>query len=128
MKEHDSFVAAQDQILFRSPLSQSMAAFAVEVPGEAAPLSETAVESCLRAATSRHAHQIQSGTKQLQNWSTQAGYYSHLQVKRRLPIFRDSNRAVPSHREYETSLYVSASPSTTESTTVEVMSCISRFF
>lgn len=63
--------------------------FAIEVPGEANPLSENLLVHSLRAASSSVPHQIQTGTKQLQQWEKSPGYYVHLQsayLDRRLPL------------------------------------------
>lgn len=65
-----------------------MNGLAIEVPGEASPLNEVGVERNLRAATSNDVTQIQSGTKQLEYWETDEGYYSTLQnvfLRRELP-------------------------------------------
>ncbi|KAF2723521.1 ARM repeat-containing protein [Polychaeton citri CBS 116435] len=66
-----------------------MASFAIEVPGEANPLTETLVVHSLRAASSNEPYQIQAGTKQLQQWERSTGFYVHLQntyFDTRLPI------------------------------------------
>lgn len=55
-------------------------AFAIEVPGEAAPLSPQQVYLALQSASSSQQLSIQTGTKQLQTWETQKGYYSLLQA------------------------------------------------
>lgn len=63
--------------------------FAIEVPGEANPLSENLLIHSLRSASSSDPHQIQTGTKQLQQWERSEGYYVHLQsayLDRRLPL------------------------------------------
>jgi len=54
---------------------------AVEVPGEANPLTEGIMYHVLRAASSADPTQIQSGTKQLQVWQTAKGFYPLLQVR-----------------------------------------------
>jgi len=56
-------------------------AFAIEVPGEANPLTGQQVFLALRSAGSSEQLLIQTGTKQLQAWETQRGYYPLLQVK-----------------------------------------------
>jgi hypothetical protein len=56
-----------------------MASFAIEVPGEANPLTEATLVHVLRAASSSDPHQVQTGTKQLQQWEASAGFYRHLQ-------------------------------------------------
>jgi len=66
-----------------------MPSFAVEVPGEANPLTENLLVHALRSASSSDPHQIQTGTKQLQQWEKEPGYYRHLQsafLDRRLPL------------------------------------------
>lgn len=62
--------------------------FAIEVPGEANPLTEETLLRVLQAAASSDPQQIQSGAKQLQEWEKAAGYYKHLQsvyIDRSLP-------------------------------------------
>ncbi|KAM0720078.1 hypothetical protein Q7P37_004214 [Cladosporium fusiforme] len=66
-----------------------MASFAIEVPGEANPLSENLLVHTLKSASSSDPQQIQSGTKQLQSWEKSQGYYVHLQsayLDQRLPL------------------------------------------
>lgn len=66
-----------------------MPSFAIEVPGEANPLTENLLVHTLRSASSSDPHQIQTGTKQLQSWERSDGYYRHLQsayLDRRLPL------------------------------------------
>lgn len=53
---------------------------AIELPGEAAPLTPQQVYLALQSATSYQQHRIQTGTQQLQTWESQSGYYSILQV------------------------------------------------
>lgn len=53
---------------------------AIELPGEANPLTEGLLYHTLRSASSSDPQQIQTGTKQLQSWETEKGYYSLLQV------------------------------------------------
>ncbi|WPH01658.1 importin-11 [Acrodontium crateriforme] len=63
--------------------------FAIEVPGEANPLTENLLIHTLRSASSSDSNQIQTGTKQLQQWEKSPGYYLHLQsayIDRRLPV------------------------------------------
>lgn len=65
-----------------------MPSFSVEVPGEAAPLHEQILVNTLHSAASSHPQQIQSGTKQLQEWEKTPGFYKHLQsacLDQRLP-------------------------------------------
>ncbi|KAG9233175.1 armadillo-type protein [Amylocarpus encephaloides] len=54
--------------------------FAIEVPGETAPLSPHQVYLALQSAGSSQQLQIQTGTQQLQVWETQRGYYTLLQA------------------------------------------------
>lgn len=54
--------------------------FAIEVPGESNPLTPQQVYLALQSASSSQQLNIQTGTQQLQNWETQRGYYSLLQV------------------------------------------------
>lgn len=59
--------------------------FAIEVPGDAAPLSLQELCRTLHAATSSSDHvQRQAAGQQLATWESQAGYYSSLQVR---PLF-----------------------------------------
>lgn len=55
-------------------------AFAIEVPGEAAPLNPQQVYLALQSAGSSQQLAIQTGTQQLEAWVTQRGYYTLLQV------------------------------------------------
>ncbi|KAN0093757.1 ARM repeat-containing protein [Hyaloscypha variabilis] len=55
-------------------------AFAIEVPGEAAPLTPQQVYLALQSAGSSQQLSIQTGTQQLQTWETQRGYYPLLQA------------------------------------------------
>lgn len=55
----------------------------IELPGEANPLTEGLLYHTLRSAASNDPQQIQTGTKQLQKWETEKGYYSLLQVRGR---------------------------------------------
>ena len=52
---------------------------AIEVPGEANPLTEHTLLNVLRSAASSDPQQIQSGAKQLERWEKDAGFYKHLQ-------------------------------------------------
>ena len=54
---------------------------AIELPGEAAPLSPQQVLQALQAASSQQQNLIRSGTAQLQTWETVVGYYPMLQVR-----------------------------------------------
>ncbi|KAK0307935.1 hypothetical protein LTR01_005267 [Friedmanniomyces endolithicus] len=66
-----------------------MPSFAIEVPGEANPLNEDLLVRTLHSAASSDPHQIQTGTKQLQQWERTDGYYKHLQsayIDTRLPV------------------------------------------
>ena len=53
---------------------------AIELPGEAAPLSGEQLFRALQAASSHQQNLIQSGTAQLQAWEKQQGYFPLLQV------------------------------------------------
>ncbi|KAF1955056.1 ARM repeat-containing protein [Byssothecium circinans] len=53
---------------------------AIEVPGEANPLTEGILYHVLRSASSTNPTQIQTGTKQLQEWEKQRRYYPLLQA------------------------------------------------
>lgn len=53
--------------------------FSIEVSGEANPLTEINIVHTLQAASSSDPKQIQSGTKQLQQWEKSPNYYVHLQ-------------------------------------------------
>ncbi|TGO88826.1 hypothetical protein BPOR_0140g00180 [Botrytis porri] len=55
-------------------------AFAIEVPGEAAPLNPQQVYLALQSAGSSQQQAIQTGTQQLEAWKTQRGYYTLLQA------------------------------------------------
>lgn len=55
---------------------------AIEVAGEANPLTEGILYHVLRSAASSDPNQIQTGTKQLQQWETAKGFYPLLQVRR----------------------------------------------
>lgn len=61
-------------------------AFAIEVPGEAAPLTPQQVYLALQSAGSSQQLSIQAGSQQLQTWETRPGYYSLLQVCYNAPI------------------------------------------
>lgn len=66
-----------------------MPSFSIEVPGEANPLTENLLVHSLTSAASRDPGQIQTGTKQLQQWEKSPGYYKHLQsayIDTRLPL------------------------------------------
>ncbi|KAL8800375.1 MAG: hypothetical protein Q9182_005230 [Xanthomendoza sp. 2 TL-2023] len=54
--------------------------FAIEVAGEANPLSIETLYHTLAAASSSDSQQIKTGTQQLENWEKQRGYYSSLQT------------------------------------------------
>ena len=54
--------------------------FAIEVPGEANPLSLQELCRALEAATSMDNSQRQAAGKQLGTWETQQGYFPSLQV------------------------------------------------
>ncbi|OAK94196.1 ARM repeat-containing protein [Phaeosphaeriaceae sp. SRC1lsM3a] len=62
---------------------------AIEVAGEANPLTEGILYHVLRSASSSDPTQIQSGTKQLQTWEKTAGFYPLLQsvfLDKSLPV------------------------------------------
>ncbi|GAB7346328.1 hypothetical protein MBLNU457_5045t1 [Dothideomycetes sp. NU457] len=66
-----------------------MPSFSIEAPGEANPLTESTLLQTLQAASSNDPHQIQTGTKQLQQWEKSPGFYKHLQsvfIARSLPV------------------------------------------
>lgn len=66
-----------------------MPSFSIEAPGEASPLTEGLLVKCLTSAASSDPSQIQTGTKQLQQWEKSSGYYKHLQsayLNGQLPI------------------------------------------
>ena len=54
--------------------------FGIEVPGEANPLTEGILYHVLRSASSSDMQQVQTGTKQLQQWEKARGYYPLLQT------------------------------------------------
>jgi hypothetical protein len=54
--------------------------FGIEVPGEANPLTEGILFHVLRSAASTDPTQIQTGTKQLQEWEKARGFYPLLQT------------------------------------------------
>jgi len=56
-----------------------MPSFSIEAPGEANPLTESTLLQTLQSASSNDPHQIQVGTKQLQQWEKSPGFYKHLQ-------------------------------------------------
>lgn len=53
--------------------------FSIEVPGESNPLTEGILLHVLKSAASTNPQQIQTGTKQLQQWEKAPSYYTHLQ-------------------------------------------------
>lgn len=55
---------------------------AIEVPGEANPLTAQNLFNSLAAAASAVQQQVQIGTQQLQHWEKQDGFYPLLQVCR----------------------------------------------
>ncbi|KAL8681346.1 MAG: hypothetical protein Q9186_002555 [Xanthomendoza sp. 1 TL-2023] len=63
--------------------------FAIEVAGEANPLSIETLYHALVAASSSNPQQIKTGAQQLENWERQRGYYSSLQT-----IFVDTSLPV----------------------------------
>lgn len=66
-----------------------MTHFAIEVAGEANPLSVQTLYQTLSAAASTDPQQIKTGAQQLQNWENHPGFYSSLQS-----IFIDSSLPV----------------------------------
>lgn len=54
--------------------------FGIEVPGEANPLTEGILFHVLRSASSTDPQQVQTGTKQLQEWEKARGFYPLLQT------------------------------------------------
>ncbi|SMR62581.1 unnamed protein product [Zymoseptoria tritici ST99CH_1E4] len=64
---------------FGVTLTTDYGVFAIEVPGEANPLTESSIVRTLQPASSSNQNQIQSGTKQLQQWEKSQKYYCHLQ-------------------------------------------------
>jgi hypothetical protein len=61
---------------------------AIEVAGETNPLTEGILFHVLRSASSTNSQQIQTGTKQLQEWEKAKGYYPLLQVPPSLSLYR----------------------------------------
>ncbi|KAL9093045.1 MAG: hypothetical protein Q9165_004183, partial [Trypethelium subeluteriae] len=62
---------------------------ALELPAEANPLAESLLLHALKSAASNDVYQLQTGTKQLQQWETRQGYYPHLQsifLDKHLPL------------------------------------------
>lgn len=63
--------------------------FAIEAPAEVAPLTNQILYNTLLSASSSDPNQIQTGTKQLQEWEIRQGYYSLLQtvfIDKSLPL------------------------------------------
>ena len=72
-----------------STVQEVMPSFSIEVPGESNPLTEGLLVHSLTSAASSNPNQIQTGTKQLQQWEKTPGYYKHLQsayLDHRLPV------------------------------------------
>jgi hypothetical protein len=66
---------------FHYPTTTNMnTEFSVEVPAEANPLTEGILFHVLRSASSSDQTQVQTGTKQLQQWEKTQGFYPLLQV------------------------------------------------
>lgn len=66
-----------------------MPSFSIEAEGEANPLTENTLLHAVQSASSGDFHQIQAGTKQLQQWEKVPGYFKHLQsvfIARELPV------------------------------------------
>ncbi|KAI9732905.1 MAG: hypothetical protein M1834_003845 [Cirrosporium novae-zelandiae] len=62
---------------------------AIELPGEASPLSVQTLAATLHAATTSSQQQIQTSTRQLQIWESNENYYNFLQdifMSRELPL------------------------------------------
>lgn len=55
--------------------------FAIEVPGDANPLSPQTLCRVLEWATSNNNSQRQEAGSQLKSWELQTGYYAALQVR-----------------------------------------------
>lgn len=55
--------------------------FAIEVPGEATPLSLAELYRTLQSASSHDQHQRQSAGQQLSSWEAHHDYYPALQVR-----------------------------------------------
>lgn len=53
--------------------------FAIEVPGEANPLTDQTLFHVLQSASSNDQQQLKTGAQQLQNWQNSPGFYSSLQ-------------------------------------------------
>lgn len=64
-----------------NPSNLDKMSFAIEVPGEANPLSLQELCKALEAATSMDNSQRQAAGKQLSSWEVQQGYFPSLQVK-----------------------------------------------
>ena len=54
---------------------------AIEVSGEANPLTAQTLYQALTSASSTNQQQVKTGTQQLQNWEQQPGFHSSLQVR-----------------------------------------------
>jgi hypothetical protein len=61
-------------------MAQDSMRHAIELPGEAAPLTPQQVLLALQSASSSQQHLIQTGAQQLQTWEGQRGYHRLLQV------------------------------------------------
>lgn len=59
----------------------------IELSGESNPLTPHNVLNSLLQASGSSQQQVQTGTKQLQNWEKQEKYYTYLQVHSRLSAF-----------------------------------------
>ncbi len=53
---------------------------AIELSGEANPLTIQTLYQALTSASSNDQQQVKTGAQQLQNWEKQPGFYSSLQV------------------------------------------------
>lgn len=68
--------------------------FAIEVPGDANPLSFQGLCQALQSATSSDFSQRQTAGQQLTTWESQPGYYSSLQVSSKAAALANSSHAI----------------------------------
>ena len=73
-------IRSSDKASTQTFLAASAMSFAIEVPGEANPLTPQQIFHALQSGSSSQQLSIQTGTQQLQTWETQKGYYTLLQV------------------------------------------------
>lgn len=71
----------RDTFTSKASPSTGKMSFAIEVPGEASPLTMQELCKALEAATSMDNSQRQAAGKQLSTWETQQGYFPSLQVR-----------------------------------------------